>query len=221
MGFTIRVHTVIRGSRYLARPPGRRECRRRDRLDARRVWLSRRILPELHDDRRVTPSGAGVVPLVRKLDKVRSAERGGDATRVLGRSSVVELARQDQGWNVAAHGGTRRRVAESGKPFLAIVVDHAPEWGLHAGVHRLAGFERRGAVVVVAVDELAQRTVGQEPGHGVVSYDLARRPRTVTRAQLVQQQGDAAQPHARPHALANASDQAVAIEPNRIAPAIR
>src|SRR5207249_4421087 len=84
----------IRGSWYFGRPPCRRECDRRDRRDARRVGRSRRILPELQCNRPVTPRGAGVVPLVRKLDEVRLAERGGDATRVLGRSSVVEVACQ-------------------------------------------------------------------------------------------------------------------------------
>src|SRR5437867_5885385 len=111
---------VIRGSWYFGRPPCPRECDGRDGRDARRVGRSRRILPELQRNRPVTPRGAGVVALVRELDEVRSAERGGDATRVLGRSSVVEVACQDQRWNIAAHRGTRRRVSESGKPFLAI-----------------------------------------------------------------------------------------------------
>src|SRR6476469_4031344 len=101
---------AIRGSWYFRRSPCRRECDRRDRRDTRRVGRSRWILPEFQCNRPVTPRGAGVVPLVRELDEVRSAERGGDATRVLGRSSVVEVAGQDQRWDIAAHRGARRRV---------------------------------------------------------------------------------------------------------------
>src|SRR6266851_3489283 len=158
---------------HLGRLPCRRERYRRDRRDTRCVGLSRRILQELHDNRRVTPSGAGVVPLVRKLDKVGPAERGGDATSVLGRSPVVEVAHQNQRWNVAAHGGTRRRAAESRKPFLAIAAHDAPEWGAHHGVHRLQGFQGGRAVVVVTVDELAHHTVRQGLGRQAISHDLA------------------------------------------------
>src|SRR5215203_7143924 len=104
------------------------------------------------------------MPLVRKLDKVRPAERGGDAARVFGRSSVVEMAGHNQRWNVAAHGSAHRHLAEPREPFLAIAVDGAPKGGARASVHRLEGVPGRGAVVVVAVDELAQRTVRQRLG---------------------------------------------------------
>ena len=83
--------------------PCRREGNRRDRRDARCVDLPRGILEELHDNRRVTPTGACVVPFIRKFEKGRSAEGGGDATSLFSRRSVIELASQDQRGNVAAH----------------------------------------------------------------------------------------------------------------------
>src|SRR5258706_373160 len=124
-------------------------------------------------------------------------------------------------WRTISAGCTRGRIAESRKPLLAIAAHDSPEWGAHHRVHRLQCVLERGAVIVVTVDELAQRTVRQGPGRQAISNDLAGRPQTVTGAQLVQQKGEAAQSRARPHAFAHAGEEPVSIEPEGIAPSIR
>src|SRR5262249_48805909 len=55
----------------------------------------------------------------------------------------------------------------------------------------------------------------------VISDDLTGRPHAVAGAQLVQQKWDAIQSRARPHALTNAGNEPIAVQPDRVAPAIR